>query len=331
MGSEVSAIERRASAVDPLSHPIMFEQPRRLTHISSWHGHMPFAMYLVDATRPTTLVELGTHCGDSYCAFCQAVDTCELSTACHAIDTWSGDPQAGFYSDDEVLVNLRSHHDPLYGSFSRLVQTTFDEALPSFEDRSIDVLHIDGYHAYEAVTHDFESWLPKLSERAVVLLHDTNVRDSDFGAWRAWDELADRFPRFEFLHSHGLGVVAVGDDVPDPIRRLVDADDSQTRAVRSLFAALGARVTLVGAHGRTLDRIEELEREREAAVEKLTESAERIRELEKHMSALEGARQSLQADLEARLDRQQQLVAEVLSSRSWRVTAPMRRVARLVR
>src|SRR5207237_355175 len=56
----------------PLSHPLVFEQPRRLTDVDSWHEHIPFAFFAVAALRPRLLVELGTWKGDSYCAFCQA-------------------------------------------------------------------------------------------------------------------------------------------------------------------------------------------------------------------------------------------------------------------
>ena len=58
---------------DVARHPVVFQSPRRLTADSAWVEHIPFAMLLVELTEPRIFVELGTHGGDSYCAFCQAV------------------------------------------------------------------------------------------------------------------------------------------------------------------------------------------------------------------------------------------------------------------
>ena len=143
---------------EPLRFPIVFDEPRRLTDVESWHGHIPFAFFAVAALRPRVLVELGTWKGDSYCAFCQAVQALELPARCHAVDNWQGDENTGAYGP-EVLDELRAHHDPLYGSFSTLHQQRFDEAVPVFADGSVDVLHVDGAHTYEAVSHDVETWL----------------------------------------------------------------------------------------------------------------------------------------------------------------------------
>jgi hypothetical protein len=228
---------------NPLNYPSLFIQPRRLTGFSAWHEHLPAAMLLVDLLRPAIFVELGTHYGDSYCAFCQAIQELGLRTHCYAVDTWEGDPQTGLYGP-EVLADLRAHHDRLYGSFSTLIQSTFDEALDHFSDRTIDLLHIDGYHTYETVKHDFECWFPKLSARGVVLLHDINVRERDFGVWRLWEELESRYPHLEFTHGHGLGLLAVGQDQPGAFKELLAASVEEKIRIGNLLFQLGHRLEL---------------------------------------------------------------------------------------
>ena len=228
---------------DPLEHPICLSSPRRSVPFLSWRQHVPFAMLLVDILRPRSLVELGVHYGDSYCAFCQAVAELRLGTLCYGVDTWKGDPHASFYGS-EVLADLAAHHDPLYGGFSHLIQSTFDEAVQHFPDGAIDILHIDGYHTYEAVKHDFETWLPKVSPRGVILLHDINEKQQDFGAWKVWDELKLRYPHFEFLHCHGLGIVAAGERPPEELSWLFEARDEKAAAIRNFFFCLGDRLTL---------------------------------------------------------------------------------------
>ena len=221
-------------SLDPL-----FWRAERLGSLSAWWQHVPFAHWIVCATAPRILVELGTHTGVSYAAFCQAVERAGLATRCHAVDTWCGDPHAGMYGP-EVLGELRAFHDERFGAFSTLLQCTFDEALDHIDDGSIDLLHIDGLHTYDAVRHDFESWLPKLSGRAVVMFHDINVRTGDFGVWRLWAELRQQYPGFEFVHGHGLGVLAVGADVPPPIAALCELTDPDAVAmIRTRFARLG--------------------------------------------------------------------------------------------
>lgn len=139
-----------------------------------------------------------------------------------------------------MLEDLRRHHDERYARFSRLVRATFAEAVAQFADGSIDLLHIDGNHTYEAARADFETWLPRVSRRGVILFHDTNVRERDFGVRRLWGELSSRHPHFEFLHSHGLGVLVVGEEAPEPARALVASSPAEVARIRSLFADLAA-------------------------------------------------------------------------------------------
>ena len=355
------------AAFDPLKHPIMFQAPRRVNTSSAWLEHIPFAMFLVDVLRPGVFVELGTQKGDSYSAFCEAVERLGLGTRCYAVDTWTGDPQTGTYGPD-VLAELRANHDGLYGGFSRLVQHTFDEALAHFSDESIDLLHIDGYHTYESARHDFEAWLPKMSRHGVVLFHDINVRERDFGVWRLWEEVRREYPFVEFDHAAGLGVVGVGVALPDAVRALFELSEEESVAMKRCFFRLGhglrLRADLEAAQRGLADERAERDRAMEQLNGRLEQSTEAAAQLDRAMEQLNGqlaqakaaaaerdrAMERLKSELEQvketgaerervveRLkgEREQELQLEagqlrqemnvLLASRSWKLTAPLRR------
>ena len=262
--------------------------PERLTNIESWHRHIPFAFALLDMAKPNVYVELGTHKGDSYSAFCQGVVQQQLPTRCYAVDTWQGDEHAGEYSS-EVYDDLVAWHNPRYSRFSTLLRMTFDEALAHFPDGSVDVLHIDGLHTYDAVKHDFESWLPKMSERGVVLFHDTNVRHSDFAVWQLWAELEGQYPSFEFPFGFGLGLLAIGSDVPEPVLAFIEYAKNHVTEVVEFFYERGnaaelrkttAEIKRLQTHldsiGQQLSHAREVVEQRDAFVAELRDDQQRL-------------------------------------------------------
>ena len=185
--------------------------PKSLEIPNAWVGNLPFAAWFVQELTPKIFVELGTHSGNSYFTFCQSVAESGGATKCYAVDTWQGDEHAGQY-EDHVFNKVNAHNQKHYAEFSQLLRMTFDNAIDLFADGSVELLHIDGLHTYEAVLHDFESWMPKLAPGAVVMFHDTNVRERNFGVWKLWAELQARYPNnLEFAHSHGLGVLQLND------------------------------------------------------------------------------------------------------------------------
>ncbi|MGY1423741.1 class I SAM-dependent methyltransferase [Bacillus cereus] len=185
-----------------------FDYEKQAPHINggAWKGHVNFSYNFVRFLKPKTIVELGTYYGTSFFSFCQAIKDEVLDGNCYAIDTWEGDPQGGFYGEEvySTVKYLVQHH---YPSFAHMIRSTFDKSLHKFEDSSIDLLHIDGFHSYESVLHDYTNWLPKLSENGVILFHDITVFEPGFGVFQLWKELKDIHPSCSFEHSHGLGIL----------------------------------------------------------------------------------------------------------------------------
>jgi Methyltransferase domain len=195
-------------------------EPRRVV-FSTWIDHQPFGYDLVTALGPRLLVELGTHTGLSFFTFCQAMKESGAEGLCYAVDTFEGDAHTGGY-DDAVFRDVEAHAREHYPGFTYLLRTTFAEAARHFSDETIDLLHIDGLHTYEAVSGDFATWLPKVRPGGIVLFHDVQARIEGFGVWRFWEEARGRYESFTFEHGFGLGVLrkAGGDRSADP--ELVD-------------------------------------------------------------------------------------------------------------
>ncbi|PIZ21780.1 MAG: hypothetical protein COY49_11975 [Comamonadaceae bacterium CG_4_10_14_0_8_um_filter_57_29] len=334
-------------------------EPHHFSAPAPWAGHIPFGSWLVSVQRPSVFVELGAYSGISYLAFCQAIQEQGLATHAYAVDTWQGDAHTGAYNES-IYQTLKQAHDPHYTEFSSLMRMTFDEALHNFADASVDLLHIDGLHTYEAVRHDFETWLPKLSGRAVVLFHDTHVFKDDFGVHQLWAEISGRYPSLQFTHSNGLGVLLVGTQQPAELLQLCSQHrNPQQRAEQDyatqLFAKLGSRFEQraeVLILQNQLQDTQTSERQlltsgeqRHQWIEKLDQQVLQLQRIHAHdMNAIEqlnGNVSQLEANvalLEARsrrdiqsLNASQALVQEIYASSSWRVTAWLRALGRMLR
>ncbi len=205
---------------------------------------MTTAFWLTKVVKPRIFVELGTRSGNSYSAFCQAISRLGLPTRAFAIDTWRGDEQSGLY-DDSVFDDLNAFNQSHFPTFSKLLRTTFDEARAYFAKGSIDLLHVDGLHRYEVVRHDFDTWKDAMSSNGVVVFHETNVREREFGVWKLWTELAQDYPFFEFYHSEGLGILGLGESQSPLLSRLFELGrkSESCALVQRLFAARGETFT----------------------------------------------------------------------------------------
>jgi hypothetical protein len=119
----------------------------------------------------------------------------------------------------------------------------FEEAARRFGEGSIGLLHIDGYHTYDAVRADFELWYPKVEPGGIVLMHDVMARLHDFGAWKFWEELESSHSTFLFKHGFGLGVVRKPGGSPRDaslLGYLFSGDESIRERLRGFYVHLSA-------------------------------------------------------------------------------------------
>lgn len=264
-------------------HPLMRVYP--------WAGHRGFAYDLVRFMQPRRLVELGVHWGTSYFAFLQAAHDEKLDSECVGVDTWRGDGHTGPYGED-VYKNVTDTIARFFAAQrTRLLRMTFDEALPHVEDGSAELIHIDGFHTYDAVAHDFETWLPKLAPNGVMLFHDT-AEDTGYGSAMFWNELSKKHPSLAFTHSWGPGVLFPKGDAL--YRRLLAqnfADKAKIYEFRARFEL--ASIERDDSKKMAVERMVAIEHqsrmisERDGAIKKLQQELGEARRSSEHRAAEE--------------------------------------------
>jgi hypothetical protein len=257
---------------------------------SAWIGHEKLAHFLIKTCKPKTIVELGVHNGFSYFSFCQTVHDYKLETKCFGIDHWQGDLHASLY-DEKVYEEVLDQNNK-YKYFSELIKKDFNSALVDFKDHSIDFLHIDGYHTYDAVKSDFTNWLPKCKKDALILFHDVNKFKDDFGVYKFFNELKESYSHFISPHAHGLGVITLSNS-KNSIIHFLNTFDIQTN-FSALYQSLSTK---------------------DEKIHNLSSSlSQRTEETEQQAKTIET------------LDRE---IKKVMSSNSYKYTAPLRELRRI--
>ena len=197
---------------------------------SPWSGHRLFAYDLIANVRPETVVELGSFYGCSIFAFAQAVKDLQLKTVLWGVDLWEIFDE--FTKDDykeDVFDSFLQVRDKCYDEkYVKMLRMSFDEALDKFDNKSIDILHIDGSHYYDDVKHDFETWKPKLKDDAIVLFHDISdeiINGGIMGSHIFWEELKNEYSNtIEFDYSCGLGILFMSKKIYKNLKNEINVD-----------------------------------------------------------------------------------------------------------
>ena len=91
----------------------------------------------------------------------------------------------------------------------------FDDVAKTW-DKEIDVIHIDGFHSFEACANDFFTWAPFSKDTTVFLFHDIDIYFDQVGAF-FFDISGYKVCRSQ---SAGLGIMTGNKEVMHFVREL---------------------------------------------------------------------------------------------------------------
>ena len=172
---------------------------------SAWIGHQNFAKWLVETIQPKITVDLGVDYGHST-FYLAEMGIGEV----YGIDSFEGDDHAGVRDTLDYVTTTKEKYEFNNITF---IKGYFDQVAKTW-DKQIDILHIDGFHTYDAVKYDYETWKDFLKEDSVVMFHDTDAFPE---VNKFFDEL-EMPHKIKFNHSAGLGVASKNSEIIEKIR-----------------------------------------------------------------------------------------------------------------
>lgn len=217
-------------SINTLAQGSMFWQPD-YREPSSWLEHLPFLFWLVEALRPQQVVGLGVDDVPHF-AVCQAASRLRLGTRCYMV---------GEDVDEKAANEIHAYASDHFSAISQWLQTNPTRAIEQFDEGSIDLLLLHISPDDNSVDYLLDRWLSRLSSQGVVVVPGIARREPGCFVFRAFESIKNRYPHFVFHHAGGLGVIAVGNELPHLVNNLLGALESNasTQVVQDVFARLG--------------------------------------------------------------------------------------------
>jgi hypothetical protein len=178
---------------------------------TAWTDHIIFAQWIVNKQQPEVIVDLGVAFG--YSSFCFGLPKIGKI---YGIDTFEGDPMSGYNNTFDYVKQKRKELNMNNITF---IKGYFGLVAKQWE-KPIDILHIDGFHTYNAVKNDYDTWSKFVKDNGVILFHDTCV--PHYGVCQLFDEIS--LPKTNFTCSHGLGVVSKNSNLIEEIQETFELD-----------------------------------------------------------------------------------------------------------
>lgn len=185
---------------------------------SAWANHFWFVVPLVRLIKPQIIVELGTDRGYSLLSF--FIATKGIKCKIYGIDSYGsilGKKDPGMKSQTNK-DSLKSRLKPLLETKDKLIKDydlsddnieiivdLFSNASKRFENKKIDILHIDGNHNYNSVKDDYNNFIKYVNlDQGIILFHDV-CRIKHKGVFQFFNEINEN--KYWIYPQSGLGIV----------------------------------------------------------------------------------------------------------------------------
>ena len=106
-----------------------------------------------------------------------------------------------------------------------------------------------------------------MAANGVILLHDIHVRRNTFGVYKLWAEIKKKYQTMEFVGSHGLGVVFLGEIPRGLFSELFEISNSGNLAqIQGTFGSISDSVMQSLLLQESASLIKHAEHERDAVI-----------------------------------------------------------------
>ena len=136
-----------------------------------------------DLPEKCKIVEIGSNRGYSTLIMSKGLETFGKKGIIYCIDPWGGTQTAGeghiwitegALSGDGVY-DIFEENMKEYNVFDKIkpMKMLSEEAVSHFEDKSLDMVFIDGDHSYQSTYNDISIWYPKVKDGGIMCGHDS--------------------------------------------------------------------------------------------------------------------------------------------------------------
>jgi hypothetical protein len=154
--------------------------------------------HLAHVLNARKLLGEGAEVGVQHGYFSEAILNVWQGARLYSVDPWREFPTASYI---DVANISQLEHDQRYrqtverlkrfGTRSRILRQTSNEAVESFADGQLDFVYLDAQHQYEAVKGDIALWYSKIRKGGLLAGHDYldgHLAEGIFGVKSAVDE-----------------------------------------------------------------------------------------------------------------------------------------------